>query len=110
MVDRDIFGNCFFNCFVPKTKQRLSELGQEKKAILFLDNCSAHPSEDKLVSADDKTTAKFLPPNVTALVQPMDQGVLESIKRVYRNSILIDLISQSIKFFFLIVFSINFEL
>ena len=45
-VDRDIFHDWFFNCFVPETKQRLSELGQEKKAILFLDNCSAHPSED----------------------------------------------------------------
>ena len=75
-VDRDIFRDWFFNCFVPETKQRLSELGQEKKAILFLDNCSAHPSEDELVSADGKITAKFLPPNVTSLVQPMDQGVL----------------------------------
>ena len=94
-VDRDIFRDWFFNCFVPETKQRLSELGQEEKAILFLDNCSAHPSEDELVSADGKITAKFLPPNVTALVQPMDQGVLESIKRVYKKSILRDLISQS---------------
>ena len=94
-VDRDIFRDWFFNCFVPETKQRLSELGEEEKAILFLDNCSAHPSEDELVSADGKITAKFLPPNVTALVQPMDQGVLESIKRVYRKSILRDLISQS---------------
>ena len=77
---------------------------------MFLDNCSAHASEDELVSADGKVTAKFLPPNVTELVQPIDQGVLESIKRVYRKSILRDLISLSIKFFFLIVFSINFEL
>ena len=76
-------------------KQKLSELGQEKKAISFLDNCSAHPSEDELVSADGKITAKFLPPNVTALVQPMDQGVLESMKRVYRKSIVRDLIEQS---------------
>ena len=91
----DLFTLMFFNCFVPETKQRLSELGQEKKAILFLDNCSAHPSEDELVSADGKITAKFLPPYVTSLVQSMDQGVLESIKRVYRKSILRDLVSQS---------------
>ena len=52
-------------------------------------------SEDELISADGKITAKFLPPNVTALIQPMDQGVLESIKRVYRKSILRDLVSQS---------------
>ena len=67
---------------------------------MFLDNCSAHPSEDELVSADGKITAKFLPPNVTALVQPMDQDVIEFIKRVNRKSIPSDLISQSIKIFF----------
>ena len=47
------------------------------------------------MSDDGKIIAKFLPPNVTALIQPMDQGVLESIKRVYRKSILRDLVSQS---------------
>jgi len=67
---------------------------------LFLDSCSTHPSEDELVLADGKITAEFLPPNVTALVQPMDQVVFESIKRVYRKSILRDIISQSTKFFF----------
>ena len=30
-VDRDIFRDWFFSCFIPETKQRLSELGQEKK-------------------------------------------------------------------------------
>ena len=57
---------------------------------------SAHPSEDELVSADGKITAKFLPQNVTALVQPIDKSVLESIKRVYRKSVLRDFILQSI--------------
>ena len=30
----------------------------------------------------------FLPPNITALIQLMDQGVLESLKRRYRKSLL----------------------
>jgi len=47
------------------------------------------------MSADGKITAKFLPPNVTALLQPMDQGVLEAIKKVYRKSILRDFVTQS---------------
>ena len=63
---------------------------------MFFDNCSAHPSEDELVLADGKITAEFLPPNVTALVQPIDKGVLESIKKVYRKSVLRDFILQSI--------------
>ena len=94
-VSRDIFKDCFFNCFVLQTKQRLRELRQEERAILFFDNCSAHPSKNEFISADSKITAKFLPSNVTALLQPMDQGVLESIKRVYRKLILRDLVSQS---------------
>ena len=32
---------------------------------------------------------------MTPLIQPMDQGVLEDIKRRYRKSILRDLVSQS---------------
>lgn len=30
----------------------------------------------------------FLPANTTALVQPMDQGVLEAMKRRYRKALL----------------------
>lgn len=41
-----------------------------------MDNCPAHPGEEELVSGDIKTI--FLPPNVTPLLQPMDQGVLEN--------------------------------
>ena len=58
-------------------------MGLEPKDVLMLDNCCAHPNEEKFVSADGKVIAKFLPPNVTSLIQPMDQGVLESIKCRY---------------------------
>ena len=70
------------------------ELGLEPKAVLVLDNCSAHPDETELISKDGKVIAKYLPPNVTSLVQPMDQGVLESLKRRYRRKILEELIFQ----------------
>ena len=78
----ETFRNWLFNCFFPKTKNRLRELGQEKKEILYLGDCSAHPSEEELISADGKTIAMFLPPNLTAILQPIDQGVLEPIKSV----------------------------
>ena len=45
------------------------------KALLLLDNCSAHPDEESLVSADGLVFAKFLPSNFTAMFKPMDQGV-----------------------------------
>ena len=62
--------------------------------ILFLDNCSAHPNDEELVSDVVKIIAKYFPPNVTALIQPMDQGLLESIKRVYRKYILRGFVCQ----------------
>ena len=67
-------------------------MGLEPKAVLLMDNCSAHPGEEELVSSDGKVMVKFLPPNVTSLIQPMDQGVLVSIKRRYRSKILQELV------------------
>lgn len=67
-------------------------MGQEPKAYLLLDNCAAHPDEESFTSSDGLVTAKFLPPNVTSLIQPMDQGVLESLKRRYRKSLMRDIL------------------
>ena len=30
----------------------------------------------------------YFPPNVTALIQPMDQGVIEKLKRLYKKQFL----------------------
>ncbi|GBM32946.1 hypothetical protein AVEN_268865-1 [Araneus ventricosus] len=56
------------------------------KALLVLDNAPSHPSEKEL--KDSNIQAVFLTPNVTALIQPMDQGVIESVKRRYRRKLL----------------------
>jgi len=45
----------------------------EPRTALLLDNCSAHPNEDKLISMDGKVIAKFLALNLTFLIQPRDQ-------------------------------------
>ncbi len=91
-VNSVIFTDWFHQNFVPKARKGLQDLGVEPKAILLLDNCSAHPNEEDLVSSDGKIIAKYLPPNVTSLIQPMDQGVLESMKRRYKRKILEELI------------------
>ena len=46
--------------------------------------------EKESVSPDGLVTSKHLPPNVTSPVQPMDQGILESLKRSYRKLLLRD--------------------
>ena len=78
--------------FVPFVQKKLQELKLPKKALLILDNCSAHPDEELLVSKDKLVKAMFLPPNITSLIQPMDQGVLECLKRHYKGSLLRDVL------------------
>ena len=92
-VDTVILNNWFQNCFVHEVKKKLAQLGQEPKALMLLDNCSAHPNENELVSNDGQIVARFLPPNVTSLIPPVDQGVLECLKRIYGKSVLKELFS-----------------
>ena len=87
-----IFNDWFQNRLVPDVKKKLTELGQEPKPLLLLDNCS---DGDELLSSDGQIVAKFLLPNVTSLMQPMDQDVIECLKRIYRKSILKDLTAQT---------------
>ena len=58
-VNTEIFANWFHTNFVPVVSQILREMGVEPKAVLLLDNCSAHPNEDELVSSDGKIKANF---------------------------------------------------
>ena len=93
-VNAALFTDWFHQNFVPTVQGKLREIGCEPKAVLLLDNCSAHPDEEELISADGKVIVKFLPPNVTSLIQPMDQGVLVAIKQRYRRKILEELVFQ----------------
>ena len=87
-MDTGLFLQWFHYHFVPYVRMKLKALGQECKAVLVLDNCSAHPDASELVSDDGKIIAKFLPANVTSLIQPMDQGVIETVKRSYKKKLL----------------------
>ena len=83
-----LFQEWFNNNFVPYVRTKLTSLDIECKAVFVLDNCSAHPEASELVSDDGKIIAKFLPPNVTSLIQPMDQEVIEAVKRRYKKKLL----------------------
>lgn len=60
----------------------------DNQAAEDFDNASAHSGESVLKSEDGNFFVKFLPPNVTALIQPMDQGVIASMKKRYRTNLL----------------------
>ena len=44
----------------------------KREAALFLDNFCAHKVKVKL----ENVALHFLPPNTTAILQPMDQGII----------------------------------
>ncbi|GFN78561.1 tigger transposable element-derived protein 6 [Plakobranchus ocellatus] len=50
---------------------------------MIIDNCPAHPSVDNLKAIK----LVFLPPNTTSILQPCDQGIINSFKRNYRKAV-----------------------
>lgn len=57
---------------------------QGRKVVMIIDNCPAHGHVDGLKSI----TLEFLPANATAVVQPMDQGVIQNLKVHYRRHLM----------------------
>ncbi|KFD66801.1 hypothetical protein M514_20945, partial [Trichuris suis] len=71
-----IFKEWFKGTFIPEAKKYQSSAGKTGEVLLLIDNAPAHPSVEYLDAVDEFVTVKFLPPNVTPLIQPMDQGVI----------------------------------
>ncbi|XP_054721300.1 tigger transposable element-derived protein 6-like [Uloborus diversus] len=62
-----------------------------RKILLFLDNCRAHPQNLKLKAVK----LVFFPPNATSVLQPLDQGIIQNFKVGYRKLFLRHVISQA---------------
>jgi hypothetical protein len=59
-----------------------------------LDNAPSHPPEEDLKSKDGEIVTMYLPPNVTPLIQPMDQNVIRLTKLYYRKSLLASIVAN----------------
>ncbi|XP_066248165.1 jerky protein homolog-like [Euwallacea similis] len=81
-MDAILFTNWFKEEFVPSVTKFLNRNRLPIKAILFMDNAPSHPGEELHVG---EIIVKFFLPNVTSITQPMDQGILENIKKSYRR-------------------------
>lgn len=60
------------------------EMSVKCKVLLLLDNCSAHHVNAHLSTVE----VLVLPPNTTAKLQPVDQGVIANIKVCYRRRVI----------------------
>ncbi|XP_067941905.1 tigger transposable element-derived protein 6-like [Watersipora subatra] len=57
---------------------------KNRKVLLIIDNCPAHPNMNGLMSI----RLLFTPPNTTSVLQPMDQGIIRTFKSYYRQQVL----------------------
>lgn len=58
-------------------------MAQGRHILLLLDNCGAHP---RIVLRNVKL--QFLPPNTTSKLQPLDAGIISTLKALYRKRLL----------------------
>lgn len=90
-VTAGMFNHWFFNEAVPEIIQyqtKTKKLSRDKvQALLLLSGSPAHPHESELVGDFGRIRVMFLPPGMSS-VQPMDQGVISSLKRLYRRRFL----------------------
>ena len=77
-----IFSKWFFDTFVSEVTKYLKNKYLPIKAVLLVDNASCHP--DDFVLKKGNIIAKFLPANTTSIIQPMNQGIIENLKRRYK--------------------------
>jgi hypothetical protein len=87
-MNRDIFKEWFDKKIVPQVRDHLKSKGLPEKAVLLLDNAPSHLNESLLKSDDGKIFVKNLPEKVMTLIQPMDQGVISSMKHNYHSNLL----------------------
>lgn len=87
-MNSEIFTDWYKTVFIPNVKKFRKERKLHGKVLLVMDNAPTHPSVEVLNPIDEGFEVIFLPPNVTPLIQPMDQGVIEKVKRMYRKQVL----------------------
>jgi len=84
-----LFTEWYDEIFIPQVKKHQKFLGKEgNKVLLVVDNAPSHPTEELLEREDGQFRTIFSLPNVTSLLQPMDQSVIETMKCYYRRQLL----------------------
>jgi hypothetical protein len=77
-MDATLSREWFHEKFVPAVSRHLKSRNLPEKTRFVLDNAPSHTNESELKKGNKSS---FLPANVTSLIQPMDQGIIQSLKR-----------------------------
>ncbi|XP_032897133.1 major centromere autoantigen B [Amblyraja radiata] len=76
-----LFSDWFLNCFIPEAREYCWENNIPFRILLILDNAPGHPQH--IGDMHPYIKVVYLPPSITALIQPMDQGVISTFKAFY---------------------------
>lgn len=93
-MNKHLFKEWFHNEFVPSVRTFSENNNIPSTAILLLDNAPSHYEGNQLESDDGLIKVIYLPPNTTALIQPMDQNVIQCIKMKYRIQLANELLAS----------------
>ncbi|CAL1544491.1 unnamed protein product [Lymnaea stagnalis] len=91
-TNTEIFLDWYDNTFIPEVKKFQNGKEKEGRVLLLLDNAPSHPSVELLERENGMFTVKLLPHSVASVLQPMDQGIIETFKRLYRKHLLCQLL------------------
>ncbi|XP_033125119.1 jerky protein homolog-like [Anneissia japonica] len=88
LMDPAIFKTWFHEHFVPVVRSFCQANVVPFKVVLLIDNAPSHPLKDQLICCCGSVWVEYLPLTTTSQIQPMNQGVLEPLKRRYKKSLL----------------------
>ncbi|XP_069832131.1 tigger transposable element-derived protein 1-like [Dendropsophus ebraccatus] len=81
-----VFEDWFNNHFVPGVEQYCTSKDILFKVLLILDNAPGHPADVDDFHPNVKVV--YLSPNTTALIQPIDQGIIATFKTYYLRRVI----------------------
>ena len=81
-MNLQVFIDWYTNGLYHELKGIVNKKVEQEKFCWFVYDAPSHPSEAMLNEIESCFRVIFLPPNVTALLQPMDQDLMEKLKRL----------------------------
>ena len=84
-VTQSMFEEWFTACFCPEVEHYCKDNGINFKILLLLDNAMGHSIS--ISDLHENVRVLFVPPNLTSVLQPMDQGVTVTFKAYYLRRI-----------------------
>lgn len=83
-IDQEIFADWYNNYFKTAVRKYQSKKGVTGKVLLLVNNHKEYILPEEESTQDDHFAILFLPTNITSILQPLDQGIIEDVKRNYR--------------------------